>query len=183
METSCSTCIFFVFEQFKCCRYPPTHDGFPTVNLTDWCGEFREGQTQPSLYTRGTTWLIKSSLPGASLAKLIRHRECLNAVLDTAPSRPDAERIQQLIFDVELEIAERELQQPSPPPALPTLESASKSRLEAVSVCAKAYAKGFTWPREAAELANRGAISNNEWKQIEEFWSDAWESMLLGDKW
>ncbi len=106
MTTSqCATCTFFFAYELECRRFPPVLHEFSVVRPTDWCGEFKEAQTKPSLFTKATTAFILASLPGASEAKLRKHKSTLEELILSAPSKPDAERVTALLYQVESYLA------------------------------------------------------------------------------
>lgn len=195
----CATCAFFFADGLECRRFPPVIHEFTVVGPTDWCGEYKEAQTKPSLFTTATTSLILASLPAASEVKLRKHKTTLEEALRSAPSKPDAERIMATLHEVERYLALACIQRDAEVEAArvrrdaeaakfaeqeasrPTLETANQSLEQAINVCKEAKKNGLTWPREAAEFVNRGPISDDEWKNIASYWDEAWDRILLGE--
>jgi hypothetical protein len=192
IKAQCTNCTFFSADDLECRRFPPTFHEFPVVRPTDWCGEFKEVQTKPSLFTTATTAIIKASLPAASEAKLRKHKRTLEEVLGNSPSEPNAKRISELLEEVEVYLALSNARRYADEEAAaarhqaeeenrPTLESVNQSVSQAIYFCKQAKNKGFTWPREAAEMVNEGAIPDDEWSEIALYWEDAWDQMLVGE--
>lgn len=183
--TQCAICTFFFAEEFECRRFPPVFHEFSVVRPTDWCGEFKEAQTKPSLFTKATTAFISASLPAASETKLRKHKSTLEGVIRNAPSKRDAERLTALLNEVEHHLAaayaRRGIEEAERETNRPTLKTASRSITEAIDICKEAKKRGFTWPREAAEFVNCGPILDDDWKTIAPYWVDAWDRMLVGE--
>lgn len=147
---------------------------------TDWCGEFKEAQTKPSLFTSTTTSIISASLPNASEKKLLKHKITLEEAIPNSHSKLDAERLRALLLEVndyisaayssrmikETEIVYKKKQQQQQRQSLMDI---SGSIVHAIEICKEANKSGLTWPREAAELANLSPLSDDEWSKIETY--------------